>query len=228
MSQHPSTRRAHPPERSSPPQPQPRRTARTAAGLALTGVLLAVLGTPTAVSRAAEPPFDVALSADGRSDPNTWPDACQTLTDAEIKSFVPKAGQITRKGQNGTLPGGGQTKQFVQCKYETPLATDTSSGTPSHLTVILEAVAQPDLVAQEYGRRKQSDQKLNGYKDYGTGLGSDGCHWQGTLLSCHTAKYLFKVDGFEYRQDADRAQTELAWRDGPMASAVKTLSAKMR
>jgi hypothetical protein len=42
--------------------------------------------------------FDVPIGPDGNGDPKDWPDACELLTDAELRALVPQAGTITRKG----------------------------------------------------------------------------------------------------------------------------------
>lgn len=179
-----------------------------------------------------------AVGPEGVTDSKTWPDACKMLSDADIKTLLPKSGAVTRKGQHGQFLSGGETANYSTCKYAIPEPGDYT-GQPSAVEISLEAVGDPAAVADRWKRnfdsaRKSAAKYPDQWADYSSGsLGGAKYYSNGSNLSCAKAHYKFSVQGFSAREsqpsdgpDASAAQ-RLGYLEQVTANVAKTLALRM-
>jgi hypothetical protein len=186
-----------------------------------------------------------------------WPDACNLVTDPEIRAILPQATDIERKpvmvtvsnfnplrqadpGTTGEVPRGG-------CEFEFALPTGgDSTSYNSSFTVTVTAVADPAVVASRYLEDKSGDSQKSGFKDLAASWGTQGCYSTGDGLSaganCYQGPYLFDVggsswaDGVAPKPDPDATaaeniaaekQRQQIWADKVLSQVTRTVAARM-
>jgi len=136
----------------------------------------------------------------GITDSGTWPDACALLSDADIKTLLPKGGKPHRQGQHGSFLGGGETRHFASCKYQV-LQPGDSSVVPSYFDIDIDVVGDPAAVKQRWEESFAQQKKAaatypDQFWDYSGGqLGGAQCFYDGNAIRCAKGHYSFTVLG---------------------------------
>ncbi|CAM5301410.1 hypothetical protein SAVIM338S_00450 [Streptomyces avidinii] len=140
-----------------------------------------------------------------------WPDACELVSDEEVRAILPQAKRIERKpvnvtilnmnplvetrpGTTGEVPRGG-------CEFEFALPSKSGDTvTNSDFTVTVTALAEPALTTESHEDDKNSDATEKGFKDLAASWGAEDCYSVGEGLSsvvahCRQGPFLFKVRG---------------------------------
>ncbi|MFB6632887.1 hypothetical protein ACFCWY_23630 [Streptomyces sp. NPDC056362] len=141
---------------------------------------------PSGPKLAARPPANASLRLD------QWPNACEVLSDDEIRAVLPQATGFERDpvkvtiidfdplsaaapGTTGDVPAGG-------CEIRFGLPSAYESAHNSSVRVTFTAVADAALVARHYAEDLEDARKRAGegtsrkeFRDLGTSLGTDGC-----------------------------------------------------
>lgn len=173
-----------------------------------------------------------------------WPDACQALSDEEIRAILPQAEDFEREpikvtvlnfnplaesapGTTGDVPKGG-------CKTAFGLPDEYESEHNSNVRIVFQSVADPALVAKGYAKDQEYAAKNGGqdpekYRDLGASLGPTGCFVEDDdQLVCHQGPYEFEVSGSSTADGVgEYPEADRNWRDKVLTEVVRTLSARM-
>lgn len=83
-----------------------------------------------------------------------WPNACDFLSDKEIKAFAPEATAFRRTSEWVTSPGG--RAENGKCEYEFKLPSPSGRPFPSTIPLSIDYVADPALVTKAYAGTRKS------------------------------------------------------------------------
>lgn len=166
-----------------------------------------------------------------------WPDACELVSDEEVRAILPQAKRIERKpvkvtilnmnplaearpGTTGDVPRGG-------CEFAFALpGRSGDSGSNSSFTVTVTALADPALIAESHQDDKKSDGAEKGFTDQAASWGAQDCYTVGEELSpavahCRQGPYLFEVGGSSRAEGVSPAP-------GPGAKAAENIEAEKK
>lgn len=171
----------------------------------------------------------------GLIDSGSWPDACTMLSDADIKTLLPKSGKPRRQGQHGAFLGGGETKHFASCKVEIPEPGD--GGVPSYVQIGLSGVGDPEAINSSWQRSFTSQLASSAkypeqFLDYSGGqVGGAKCFYDGSALQCIKGHFDFDVYGSYFKSDIPPGDAFFAVKKGYLqqviANICKTLALRM-
>ncbi|MET9700986.1 hypothetical protein ABZY31_29300 [Streptomyces sp. NPDC006529] len=187
-----------------------------------------------------------ARPAAGRSLPIAqWPNACEVLSDEEIRAILPQAKDFERRpvkvtiinfnplqksepGTTGDVPAGG-------CETEFALPAKYKAKHNSKVRIVFKTVADAALVADAYAEDRDKEAKEAGqdtkkFRDLQGSLGAAGCYTEDTTnnLICHQGPYEFEVSGMSTADGVGKyPDSEENWRDKVLTEVVRTLSARM-
>ncbi|MEU4547646.1 hypothetical protein [Nonomuraea dietziae] len=175
-----------------------------------------------------------------------WPDACQLLTDEELKAILPQAEEVSRRprGLNLTeipdfLTGkGGGTEHIAKAGCDLGFKLPDDYDAPnSAISIMVNAIADPALAAKAYRQGKEQDDKIGGVVELGEEWEAEECYSsQPTAgsqmrVSCHTGQYYFETWGHTGAElagaDAYSAASSEAFRDRVLSQVVRTLVVTM-
>lgn len=145
-----------------------------------------------------------------------WPDACELVSDEEVRAILPQAQRIERKpvkvtilnmnplaearpGTTGDVPRGGCEFAFVLP------GRHGDTGSNSRFTVTVTALADPALTAESHQDDKKSDATDKGFTDLAASWGAQDCYAVGEGLTpavahCRQGPYRFEVGGSSWAE----------------------------
>ncbi|MGC0415211.1 hypothetical protein [Embleya sp. AB8] len=149
-----------------------------------------------AESRPAAPP---APKSGGRfaatTDPKTWPDACDLVTDEQIRLAVPKAGKIEKYG---TIANSGKWLRenppirSTQCEYTVEDGALKDQLSPLKFQMQIWFAGDPAEAQSHYASELSGGQKapeFMQFKDYTTTLGMDAALYKGNAMYMRKGGY---------------------------------------
>ncbi|WP_235052140.1 hypothetical protein [Yinghuangia soli] len=159
------------------------------------------------------------------TDERTWPQACDLLTDAELKAIVPWGGPVERSPLGPVQPKQApQNLRYVYCNYAFHNIEGSTDVTSS---VEIKQDLFTDQVGTYYTRNKTSAAKRDGFEDYGTRLGMP-CYRTGAEIVCQGRYSLVSASGRSPLVPGDTTQAKLAyWCDKVIVQVVRQLAAKL-
>jgi hypothetical protein len=172
----------------------------------------------------------VPVNSRGISDPADWPDACEMLTEAELKQLVPGATRIERDGQRGEFMfSGDKTPNNVTCTYEMSKPGQASYDS-TEIEISLRGVAGEDQVKESYedslaSARKTGKKYPDQFDDYGDRFGAE-CFYNSSSLQCRDGKWDFWLYG-RAPIEGDYNDSQRKFREGTLGEVARILSAKM-
>jgi hypothetical protein len=170
----------------------------------------------------------------------SWPSACQFLTDEEITALLPQAADIKRTPQKVkviTLATKAPSAAEGSCSYSFWLKGATSEEVRSTIVVTIAALADPDIITTAYDKQLSRDRTRSDrprVEDHANRLGPQACYsWlQATFyLVCRQGPLIFEVEGSGYGTfpgvpTSLEAKAE-HWRDKVQAPAAQIIASKV-
>ncbi|MGW1118904.1 hypothetical protein ACWD5B_17635 [Streptomyces tanashiensis] len=177
-----------------------------------------------------------------------WPNACEVLSDTEIRAVLPQASDFARDpvkvtiinfnplsesapGTTGDVPAGG-------CEFRFGLPSSYESEHNSSVKVTFTAIADPELVERNYAEDLADARKRAGegtykkeFRDLGTSLGTDGCFLPDVSdgPTCHQGPYQFEVGGMSTADGVgEYPASKRNWSEKVLTQVVRTLGPRMR
>jgi hypothetical protein len=202
----------------------------------------AVANTPTvapsvAESRPAAPPAPKQGNRfAATSDPKTWPDACDLVTDEQIRLAVPKAGKIEKYGTiatNGYWKAENPPIRSTICQYTVEDGALKEQLSPLKLEVRLHFAGDPTYAQQQYASELSGGQKgpaFMQFKDYGKSLGMDAALYKGDGLYMRKGGYLVqfsKTGGGSGTDEAGNFVKASDWLPTALPKVVPGIAAKI-
>ncbi|MER7951520.1 hypothetical protein ABTY59_29405 [Streptomyces sp. NPDC096079] len=197
---------------------------------------------PSGPRLAARPPANASLTL------GQWPNACEVLSDEEIRAILPQAKDVAREpvkvtiidfsplsesapGTTGDVPAGG-------CEFRFGLPAAYESAHNSSVKVTFTAIADPALVERNYAEDLTSAKKRAAegtykkeFRDLGTSLGTEGCFLPDVSdgPTCHQGPYQFEVSGLSTADGVgEYPESERNWSAKVLTEVVRTLGPRMR
>ncbi|MFH8842942.1 hypothetical protein [Streptomyces sp. NPDC017868] len=194
------------------------------------------------------PKLDARPAANSALPLAQWPNACEVLSDTEIRSILPQATGFAREpvkvtiidfnplsesdpGTTGDVPAGG-------CEFRFGLPSEYESEHNSSVKVTFTAVADPALVGRHYAEDLADARKRAGegaykkeFRDLGTSLGTDGCFLPDVSdgPTCHQGPYQFEVSGMSTADGVgEYPRSKRNWTEKVLTEVVRTLGPRMR
>ncbi|GAA4698765.1 hypothetical protein [Phytohabitans rumicis] len=170
----------------------------------------------------------------------SWPSACQFLTDGEITALLPQATDIERaphKVKVIQLATKAPTAAEGSCTFSFWLKGATIEDARSRVEVSIAALADPDIVTRAYTNQLSRDRERSDrprVEDHGDRFGPQACYsWlQATFyLVCRQGPLIFEVTGTGFGTFAG-VPTALAaksehWRDKVQAPVAQLVASKV-
>lgn len=177
-----------------------------------------------------------------------WPNACEVLSDTEIRAILPQATDFQRDpvkvtiinfnplseapaDTTGDVPAGG-------CEFKFGLPSEYESEHNSSVKVTFTAIADPALVRQNYAEdlKDARERAAKGtykkeFRDLGSSLGTEGCFLPDVSdgPTCHQGAYQFEVSGLSTADGVgEYPQSERNWSEKVLTQVVRTLGPRMR
>ncbi|MER7540281.1 hypothetical protein ABTX77_36710 [Streptomyces sp. NPDC097704] len=176
-----------------------------------------------------------------------WPNACEVLSDEEIRAILPQATDFARDpvkvtiidfnplsesapGTTGDVPAGG-------CEFRFGLPSEYESEHNSSVKVTFTAIADPALVERNYAEDLESARKRAAegtykkeFRDLGTSLGTEGCFLPDVSdgPTCHQGPYQFEVSGMSTADGVgEYPASNRNWSEKVLTQVVRTLGPRM-
>ncbi|KQX56281.1 MULTISPECIES: hypothetical protein [unclassified Streptomyces] len=220
--------------------------------------VLAVLA-PLALAGCSSPPPALEFGAAGPSGPELaarpadggslpvaeWPNACEVLSDDEIRSILPQATDFAREPVKVTIidfnplaqsaPGTTGDVEAGGCTYKFGLPSAYESTHNSSIRVTFTAIADPSLVRQSYAEdladaRKDAPRRKKEFRDLGTSLGAAGCFLPDVSdgPTCYRGPYQFEVGGMSTADGVgEYAESDKNWSAKVLTEVARTVSARI-
>ncbi|MER6100402.1 hypothetical protein ABT154_32045 [Streptomyces sp. NPDC001728] len=188
----------------------------------------------------------VAQPARGGSLPVAqWPNACEVLSEDEIRAILPQATGFAREPVKVTLmnfnplepsaPGTTGDVAAGGCTYKFGLPSAYKSERNSSIRLTFTAIADPALVRQSYAEdlaeaREEATRRNREFRDLGTSLGAAGCFQPDVSdgPTCHRGPYQFEVDGMSTADGVgEYAESDKNWSAKVLTEVVRTVSARI-
>ncbi|MFE5596259.1 hypothetical protein [Streptomyces sp. NPDC056549] len=219
-----------------------------AAPLALAGCSSAPPPLEFGAAKPSGPKLAARPAANGSLTLDQWPNACEVLSDDEIRSILPQATGFERDpvkvtiinfnplsesapGTTGDVPAGG-------CEFKFGLPSEYESEHNSNVKVTFTAIADAALVERNYSEDLKDARKRAGegtykkeFRDLGTSLGTDGCFLPDVSdgPTCHQGPYQFEVSGMSTADGVgEYPESKRNWTEKVLTEVVRTLGPRMR
>jgi len=169
------------------------------------------------------------------SDPKTWPDACDLVTDEQIRLVVPTAGRIDKYG---TIAERGYWDRDVTapirsttCEYTVEYPDLIDQISPLKFEMQLHFAAAPDYAKEKYASTLAYATKgYDDFKDYGTTLGMDATLYRGTTMVMRDGGYFLEFTKTSGGSGVDQAGDFVKatdWLPEAMPKVVAGIAAKI-
>ena len=170
-------------------------------------------------------------------DTETWPDACEMLSDTEIANAVPDARIVgSREGKKD----GSVSRKNYSCTVRIQLPNLQAESDPAKLTVTIGAIGDAEPVQAEFEKEKADAVKYPGYEDLENKLFVNSAFRVGTKLHLYkneapkdgrppTAGYYVIVDVNADTKDTSGAmEAPETWTKKVGPAIVRVLNIKMK
>lgn len=170
------------------------------------------------------------------ADTRSWPDACDMVTDLEIKNAIPDATPRRRTGEeyDGSLRGANRPMRDIGCTIELVVPNLRTQSNPATIKVSIVTIGDPEQVKTAFMKEKASDGQRSGnidglFEDLENRLGVDSAYRQSTTLNLLEGGYWITLN---IRADTvdTQGQSELqySWLKRVAPSLVAILNVKMQ
>ncbi|GCD94442.1 hypothetical protein [Embleya hyalina] len=170
------------------------------------------------------------------NDPKTWPDACDLVTDEQIKLAVPKAGKIEKYGviaDKGSWVRENPPIRSTQCEYTVEDTALHDQLSPLKLQIRISYIGDAAESETRYSgelSRSQKGPAFMQFKDYAKTLGMDGAFYSGDNMYMRKGGYylVFAKTGGGSGVDASGNFVKASdWIPAALSKVVPGIAAKI-